>query len=204
MGACSVKELPGIPAIHGIKTAVSISSSRNPDAYTLPDGSGQLAQRAINDIRLSDAEWKALLSRNEYKILRKKASEPRHSTKWPKGFEDFYQPGVYFCGSCFAAGAETPLYTSTMKFESSHGSPSFWTNVKGNVYEKREKNHRCRSEVLCTRCNGHLGHVFRGEGLFLAHGHPTDERHSVNSTCLVFVPAEGRGVVKPTYKGLVF
>jgi len=203
MGACSAKgDLPGTPTIDGITMSVTISSVRDPDVYTLPDGSGQLARRAINDIKLSDGEWKALLSSNQYQILRKKASEPRNSTKWPKGFEDFFQPGVYLCSCCFAAGAETPVYTSTMKFESGHGCPTFWTNVAGNVYEQRNKNRR-RSELVCARCSGHLGHVIRGEGLFLVHGNPTDERHSVNSTSLVFAPVEGPGLVKPTYKGVV-
>jgi len=176
---------------------------RNPDTYSLPGAQGQLAAKPTNDVKLSDSLWRERLSVNQYRVLRKKATEPRHATKSPQGFDDHFQSGVYLCGSCLAAGVATPVYTSKMKFDCGCGWPGFWTNVIGNVYEQRDADGQ-RSEILCTRCSGHMGHVFRGEGMGREFGHPTDERHCVNSMSLVFAPANEDKLVQPTYAGPVF
>jgi len=91
-----------------------------------------------------------------------------------------------------------PLYSSRMKFDCRCGWPGFWTNVKSNVYEKRDADGR-RCELLCSGCDGHLGHVFRDE----RYGYCTDERHCVNSVSLVFMPAAGGELVVPSYNGPV-
>lgn len=176
------------------------ADTANPDAYPLPGKAGQLGNR-VGDVHVSDTEWQAKLSPNQYQVLRLKKTEPRNSTKAPLGFDDVFQPGVYFCGSCLAAGVQTPVYTSKMKFDCGCGWPGFWTNVKGNVYEKRDKDGR-RCEILCAHCDGHMGHVFRGEGMGLSYGHPTEERHCVNSMSLVFAHTNGV-LVQPVYKGAV-
>lgn len=173
----------------------------DPDNYALPDAKGQLAQR-VGDVQLPDAEWEGRLSSNLYKVLRKKATEPKRSTRSPLGFDDLFKRGVYLCGSCLAAGVHTAVYTSKMKFDCGCGWPGFWTNVKGNVYEQRDADGR-RCEILCAHCDGHMGHVFRGEGMGTEFGHPTDERHCVNSMSLVFACAETCELTKPTYSGRV-
>mmetsp|Transcript_40529 Transcript_40529/g.77845 ORF Transcript_40529/g.77845 Transcript_40529/m.77845 type:complete len:215 (+) Transcript_40529:28-672(+) len=187
------KVMPGV----GIAAA-----DRHPEAYILPGAKGQLSEEAINDVQLSDALWRERLSVNQYRVLRKKATEPRHAGG-PQGFDDHFQPGVYLCGSCLAAGVETPVYTSNMKFDCGCGWPGFWTNVVGNVYEQRDADGQ-RSEILCARCGGHMGHVFRGEGMGREFGHSTDERHCVNSMSLVFAPADGGNLVQPIYAGPVY
>jgi len=195
MGACGSKGANVMPKNDTMTVA------RDPDAYMLPGGQGQLSAKPTNDVELSDALWRERLSINQYRVLRKKATEPRNTNR-PQGFDNHFKPGVYLCGSCLAAGVETPVYTSRMKFDCGCGWPGFWTNVDGNVYEQRDADGR-RSEILCTRCNGHMGHVFRGEGMGRKFGHPTDERHCVNSMSLVFAPANGGKLVQPTYRGPV-
>eukprot|EP00658_Telonema_sp_P-2_P082436 TRINITY_DN8715_c0_g2_i4.p1 TRINITY_DN8715_c0_g2~~TRINITY_DN8715_c0_g2_i4.p1 ORF type:complete len:187 (-),score=0.76 TRINITY_DN8715_c0_g2_i4:362-922(-) len=97
------------------------------------------------------------------------------------GFDDHYDVGEYHC-----AGCETLLYTSRMKFDCGCGWPGFWDCVPGAVREHSDADGR-RVEILCTACNGHLGHVFRGEGF---DNPPPNERHCVNSTSLVFIKTE--------------
>eukprot|EP00746_Dinoflagellata_sp_MGD_P079709 gnl/MRDRNA2_/MRDRNA2_31900_c0_seq1.p1 gnl/MRDRNA2_/MRDRNA2_31900_c0~~gnl/MRDRNA2_/MRDRNA2_31900_c0_seq1.p1 ORF type:complete len:279 (+),score=39.97 gnl/MRDRNA2_/MRDRNA2_31900_c0_seq1:65-838(+) len=156
-----------------------------------------------NRVALSEEEWRAMvpakLTAQQYLVLRKKATEPGHRLRFPDGFDDFNDSGVYFCASCAAAGVDTPLYTSNMKFECGCGWPGFWTNVKDKVYEERDADGR-RCEILCAACDGHLGHVFRGEGF----GFVTDERHCVNSLSLIFQPAQGGKRIVPQWEGPVF
>merc|ERR1739848_33649 len=144
----------------------------------------------------TDEEWKQRLNEAQFQVLRKKATEPGHQLKFPLGFDDFVEKGVYYC-----AGCSQPLYTSEMKFDCGCGWPGFWTNVEGAVIEQRDLD-GMRVEIVCSNCNGHLGHVFRGEGF----GFPTDERHCVNSLSLAFVH-EGMTMkdrILPKYTGAVF
>jgi len=196
-GAKSGENLMSLPR----RRAACSSVSCDPDDYALSGAEGQLGKR-IGDIHLQDSVWRERLTENQYSVLRKKATEPRHATKKPNGFDDLFDPGVYLCGSCLAAGAQTPVYTSKMKFNCGCGWPGFWTNVAGCVYEQRD-NDLERCEILCARCDGHLGHVFRGEKVSAKFGHPTDERHCVNSMSLVFAPADGSEIVVPSYSGPV-
>mmetsp|Transcript_81419 Transcript_81419/g.174295 ORF Transcript_81419/g.174295 Transcript_81419/m.174295 type:complete len:633 (-) Transcript_81419:201-2099(-) len=159
----------------------------NPDKYALPTEKGSTHLGAhVGGVQLSEDEWRKRLSPNQFSVLRLKSTEPGHRIKFPDGFDDHYDPGVYLCGSCAAAGDEVPLYTSKMKFDCGCGWPGFWTNVKGAVYEQRDSDGK-RCEILCARCDGHLGHVFRGEPF----GFCTSERHCVNSMSLIFAPALG-------------
>mmetsp|Transcript_96849 Transcript_96849/g.215919 ORF Transcript_96849/g.215919 Transcript_96849/m.215919 type:complete len:199 (+) Transcript_96849:46-642(+) len=174
--------------------------SSDPEAYEVPTAkrSTHLGP-AVLDVRLREEEWRSKLSRNQHMVLRQKATEPGHTLRFPDGFDDHSAAGVYFCGGCRAAGLEVPLYTSRMKFDCGCGWPGFWTNVKDAVHEERDAD-GMRCEILCARCNSHLGHVFRGEGF----GFCTDERHCVNSLSLVFKPAGGGDTVVPAYMGPVF
>eukprot|EP00658_Telonema_sp_P-2_P082435 TRINITY_DN8715_c0_g2_i2.p1 TRINITY_DN8715_c0_g2~~TRINITY_DN8715_c0_g2_i2.p1 ORF type:complete len:202 (-),score=19.44 TRINITY_DN8715_c0_g2_i2:362-967(-) len=128
-----------------------------------------------------DAEWRAQLTEVQYQVLRLKDTDPRGFTAAKGGFDDHYDVGEYHC-----AGCETLLYTSRMKFDCGCGWPGFWDCVPGAVREHSDADGR-RVEILCTACNGHLGHVFRGEGF---DNPPPNERHCVNSTSLVFIKTE--------------
>merc|ERR1719401_384579 len=139
----------------------------------------KLARKIDGSKEEADEQYRSRLSAASFQVLREKATEPRHSTKRAAGgFDDVFDDGVYACLAC-----RTPLYTPDMKYDCGCGWPGFWTNIDGTVRAVRDADGR-RHEVVCNACNSHLGHVFFGEG----HGHPTDERHCVNSCSLTFLP----------------
>jgi len=97
-------------------------------------------------------EWKKALTKAQFWILRKKGTERAFTGKYWNHFEK----GEYRC-----AGCGTPLFVSEEKFESSCGWPSFSNPVKDTIEEKLDTSHgMIRTEVLCSACGGHLGHVF--------------------------------------------
>eukprot|EP01121_Diplochlamys_sp_Union-15-3_P007280 TRINITY_DN1839_c0_g1_i1.p1 TRINITY_DN1839_c0_g1~~TRINITY_DN1839_c0_g1_i1.p1 ORF type:complete len:135 (-),score=26.30 TRINITY_DN1839_c0_g1_i1:19-423(-) len=124
---------------------------------------------------LSEKEWKAKLTPFQYKVLREKGTERAFTGEYDKFFED----GIYVCAGC---GAE--LYTAEQKFKSGCGWPAFYDNVKGAVKQYEDTSHgMTRTEIVCARCEGHLGHVFKGEG----YKTPTNSRHCVNSVSIKFI-----------------
>ena len=123
----------------------------------------------------SDAEWKSSLSPQQYRVLRDKGTDRPHVGE----YDDFYKAGSYVC-----AGCGTLVYTSVMKFDCGCGWPGFFDCVPKAVREEPDSDGR-RVEIVCNACNGHLGHVFRGEGF---NNPPPNERHCVNSTSIRFVP----------------
>jgi len=178
-----------------------------PEMYRVPKAKGKsnLADGRKGGVELSDAQWKAKLTRHQYHVLRQKATEPPNMGKFPDTFDDHYEAGIYFCAGCMAAGYTTPLYTSRMKYDCRCGWPGFWTNVKGLVYKQMSgpiAQCGCKAglpplhmvEIMCARCDGHLGHVYSE-----ANGFCTEERHCVNSLALAFVSRGGGELVIPQY-----
>lgn len=125
---------------------------------------------------LSDEQWQQSLSKQHYEILRKKHTEPRKKGK--PNFEQVFPVGTYHCVGC-----HSPLYHSTMRFECGCGWPAFESTIQGAVTEQPDVDGH-RTEVLCSVCLGHLGHVFRGEELT-----PTNTRYCINECILEFYPS---------------
>ena len=104
-------------------------------------------------IHKTDEEWRQQLSDDQYRVARRKGTEPAFTGK----YWDCHEDGVYACVCC-----GQPLFDSATKFESGTGWPSFWRPVaEGSVERKDDRSwFSVRTEVLCSRCDAHLGHVF--------------------------------------------
>ena len=127
------------------------------------------------DKKTSEKEWKKKLTEEQYHVLREKGTEkPFSGDYW-----DHHEDGVYRC-----AGCGTPLFSDDKKFDSKTGWPSFDSPIDDvNVEEKEDKSHGTkRTEVLCKKCGGHLGHVFKDGPK------TTGCRYCINSISLDFDP----------------
>jgi peptide-methionine (R)-S-oxide reductase len=131
-----------------------------------------------NEVTMTEDEWKAKLSREQYEVLRRKGTERAFTGR----YVDTKDKGMYRCAGC---GAE--LFSSDTKFESGTGWPSFTEPANlANVELHKDFSHgMVRTEVTCKRCGGHLGHVFNdGPG-------PTGQRYCINSCSLELDPGSG-------------
>ena len=130
-----------------------------------------------NKILKSDVEWETCLTPDEYKILREKGTEMAFTGKYYNHKED----GTYTC-----AGCDYELFSSETKFDSGTGWPSFYQALdKDRIIEKEDKTlGMTRLEILCARCDSHLGHVFTDGP------NPTGLRYCVNSVSLDFKESE--------------
>ncbi|UCH88783.1 MAG: peptide-methionine (R)-S-oxide reductase MsrB [Thermoplasmata archaeon] len=124
-------------------------------------------------IKKSEEEWREALTEEEFYVLRKKGTEVAFTGK----YLDNKKEGIYLCAGC---GAE--LFSSKTKYDSGSGWPSFWEPIsRENLDTKIDKSlGTVRIELLCSRCGGHLGHVFTDGPK------PTGERYCINSVSLKF------------------
>lgn len=146
----------------------------------------ELPKQPDTPIKMTEAEWKEKLSPEQFKILRKAGTERAHGAV----YEQFKKQGdgSYCCVGC---GAE--LFSSKTKFDSGSGWPSFYDVAKNENVTLDTDYHLgyARTEVRCSKCDGHLGHVFEGEPFASMGGKktPTGKRYCINGTVLDFVPS---------------
>ncbi len=139
---------------------------------------------ASSEAPKSVEEWQAQLSPNEFAVLRQAATEPPGFSENTEGELEFElvkstgskypKSGAYTCKGCGSV-----LYEAKTKFDSGCGWPAFYEGVPGAITEKPDADGR-RIEIVCSKCDSHLGHTFKGEGFPT----PTNERHCVNGICL--------------------
>jgi peptide-methionine (R)-S-oxide reductase len=125
----------------------------------------------MEKIDKTNAQWRAELTSEQFRILRQKGTEAPFSGEYDHVFE----PGMYHCAGC---GAE--LFVSDTKYDSGCGWPAFYAPASGDgIDEETDLSHgMSRTEVMCARCGGHLGHVFPDGPA------PTGQRYCINSAAL--------------------
>ena len=127
------------------------------------------------ELTKTEAEWREILTPEQFNVLRKHGTERAHTSPLDKE----YGKGTFVCAAC-----EQPLFSSETKFNSGTGWPSFYAPIEGGIGTSIDKSFfMTRIEVHCSRCGGHLGHVFNDGPK------PTGQRYCMNGVALKFIPA---------------
>ncbi|HEY0171007.1 MAG TPA: peptide-methionine (R)-S-oxide reductase MsrB [Pyrinomonadaceae bacterium] len=138
---------------------------------------GDVGPKGVGRVVRADGEWRRRLTPEQYQVTRRKGTESAYSSPLDKQ----YARGTYVCVCC-----DLPVFSSKAKYNSRTGWPSFWAPLsKRHVREVEDRDlSEVRTEVLCARCDAHLGHVF-DDG-----PPPTGLRYCMNGVALKFVPGK--------------
>jgi peptide-methionine (R)-S-oxide reductase len=169
-----------------LKSAITLGAAAGLSRVTLANVADELSAHATEADTLpfakivkTDTEWRRILTPEQYRVTRQKGTEAPYTSP----LNDVHERGTFACVCC-----SLPLFSSSRKFESGTGWPSFWAPIsKLNVREEADNSlPETRTEVLCNRCDAHLGHVFNDGPK------PTGLRYCMNGVAMKFVKKRGR------------
>jgi peptide-methionine (R)-S-oxide reductase len=154
-------------------TALPLRFGQSPDEVSKRHATTKA--NGVKKVTKTDAEWKQILTPAQYKVMREKGTEMPFTSALNEKKDD----GTFQCAAC-----GLPLFSSEAKYDSGTGWPSFWKPIEQeNVREEVDESlWQTRTEVLCARCDAHLGHVFPDGPK------PTGLRYCMNGVALNFVP----------------